>query len=69
MNHIAPATISTEAPDAEGVYRIWPGAAPGSESWTWSERTMPAPWPSSAPRRLTYNVTVPTLTVFRPDPA
>jgi len=69
MNDIAIATLSAEAPDAKGVYQIWPGAAPGSEDWTWSERTMPVPWPSSAPRRLTYNVVVPTVTVFRPDPA
>ena len=59
---------STEAPDAEGVYRIWPGAAPGSEDWTHSERTMPVPWPASTPRRLTRNVVTPTVTVFRPAP-
>lgn len=59
---------STEAPDAEGVYRIWPGAAPGSEHWTHSERTMQVPWPTSSPRRLTRNVVTPTVTVFRPAP-
>lgn len=59
---------SAEAPDAEGVYRIWPGAAPGSEDWTWSERTMQVPWPTSSPRRLTRNVVTPTVTVFRPAP-
>ncbi|MBN9316662.1 MAG: alpha/beta hydrolase [Devosia sp.] len=57
-----------EAPDAEGVYRIWPGAAPGSEGWTWSERTMPVPWPTTSPRRLTRNVVTPTVTAFRPAP-
>jgi hypothetical protein len=27
---------STDAPDAEGVYTIWPGSGvpPGAESWT-----------------------------------
>lgn len=58
---------SDEAPDAEGVYRIWPGAgtAPGSEDWTWSERTMRVPW-TETDRRVTRNVAVPTVTVFRP---
>jgi len=59
---------SVEAPDAEGVYRIWSGAAPGSEGWTWSERTMEVPWPTSSPRRLTRNVITPTVTMFRPAP-
>lgn len=57
-----------EASDAEGVYDIWPGPAPGSEDWTWSERTMQVPWPASTPRRLTRNVATPTVTVFRPAP-
>lgn len=58
-----------EAPDAVGVYRIWPGngTAPGSESWTWQPRTMPIPWAETT-RRMTRNVVVPTVTVFRPAP-
>lgn len=38
--------LSTEAPDSAGVYRVWPGdgVAPGSESWTWHESTMPLPY-------------------------
>lgn len=60
---------SNEAADAEGVYTIWPGdgTAPGSESWTWSERTIQVPW-SEVERRVTRNVARPTLTVFRPEP-
>ena len=60
---------STEAPDAAGLYRIWPGdgVPPGSESWDWHERTMQAPW-TETPRRMTRNVVIPTLTVFRPRP-
>jgi len=56
---------STEASDAEGVYTIWPGAAPGAEDWDWSERTIRVPW-TDLDRRVTRNVTTPTLTVFRP---
>ena len=58
---------SVEAPDAEGVYRIWPGEGrgPGSEDWTWSERTMRVPW-SDLDRRVTRNVVIPTVTVLRP---
>ena len=61
---------SSEAPDAAGVHRIWPGAGvpPGSENWSWQESTMQIPW-SATPRRLSRNVVVPTVTVFRPDPA
>lgn len=56
---------SAEAPDAAGVYRIWPGVPAGSEAWTWSERTTQVPW-TSASRRHTRNVVIPTLTMFRP---
>ena len=59
-------TSSDEAPDAEGVYRIWPGErAPGTEDWTWSERTKRVPW-TETDRRVTRNVVTPTVTVFRP---
>lgn len=60
---------SAEAPDAAGVYRIWPGdgQAPGSESWTWQQSTMPIPW-AVTERRLSRNVVIPTVTLFRPAP-
>jgi acetyl esterase/lipase len=45
------------------VIRLYPGAAPGSESWTWKEGEQPS---TDKVRRLT-NVTTPTLTVFRPE--
>lgn len=62
---------SSEAADADGVFRIWPGdgAAPGSEGWDWSERTADVPWTPSASRRYARNVVVPTITAFLPDPA
>lgn len=58
-----------EAPDAAGIYRIWPGdgAAPGSEAWTWQQSTMTIPW-AVTDRRLSRNVVTPTLTLFRPAP-
>ena len=59
---------TAEAPDATGVFPIWPdGAAPGSEDWTWAPRTMTIPWAATS-RRMTRNVVVPTLTLFRPRP-
>lgn len=52
---------------AEAIYRVWPGAAPGSEGWDWQERTVQIPWTARA-RRYTRNVVVPTLTHFPPAP-
>jgi len=47
------------------VIPIWPGKAPGSEDWTFSERVMEGPGGSK-----TYsNVVNPTLTIYLPDPA
>jgi hypothetical protein len=44
---------------------IWPGKAPGSEDWTFSERVIEGPGGSK-----TYsNVVNPTLTVYLPDAA
>jgi hypothetical protein len=44
---------------------VWPGKAPGSEDWTFSERVTEGPGGSK-----TYsNVVNPTLTVYLPDPA
>lgn len=49
----------------EGVQvPIWPSTAPGSEQWTLPEQVQD----SSTGQRL-INVTVPTLTVFYPQPA
>lgn len=51
--------------DAAGVFAIWPGTAPGSETWDWQERTVPVPWGPPG-RSYARNVVVPTVTVFRP---
>jgi hypothetical protein len=47
------------------VIKVWPGKAPGSENWTYSEKVTEGRGGSK-----TYtNVVDPTLTVFLPDPA
>src|SRR3954447_1427683 len=50
-------------PDAAGAFAIWPGAAPGSESWTWREQVTGAP-----PSRMARNVVTPSLTMYKPKP-
>ena len=45
--------------------RLWPGKAPGSESWSVAESVTTSP----AGDRTISNVSDPTLTVFLPDPA
>ena len=51
------------AVQAESTFPIWPGKAPGSEDWTFSESVMEGPGGSK-----TYsNVVNPTLTVFLPE--
>jgi dienelactone hydrolase len=62
-------TPSTEAPDASGVFQIWPGDGrpAGSEGWTQTQSTMRAPW-AKVDMRLSRNVVVPTVTVFEPAP-
>jgi acetyl esterase/lipase len=48
------------------VVRLYEGKAPGSESWTHSEKESAQNlWNT----RVVFNVADPTLTVFRPDPA
>lgn len=46
------------------VIPLWPGAAPGSENWTWHERTLTAP---KSHRQIVVNVVRPTLTVYAPE--
>jgi acetyl esterase/lipase len=54
----------TEKPsDAAGIFTIYPGngVPPGSEDWPWKERTTPTP-----DGRMTRNVVVPTITMYKP---
>jgi acetyl esterase/lipase len=50
---------------AQNEIRLWPGKAPGSESWSLAEAVTTSP---SGDRTVT-NVSEPTLSVFLPDPA
>ena len=47
------------------VIDLWPGAAPGSETWTQQETEIRNP----DGRRLVRNVVKPTLTAYLPEPA
>lgn len=49
----------------EQVIRLWQGAAPGSESWTQKE----VQYKDNQGQDMFRNVVVPTLTVYKPDPA
>jgi acetyl esterase/lipase len=73
MTTIQQAAITSapvEAPDAAGIYRIWPGngVPPGSEDWSWGEQIMVNPWAPENGRRMVRNVVTPTLTLFKPAP-
>ncbi|HEX4737350.1 MAG TPA: dienelactone hydrolase family protein [Allosphingosinicella sp.] len=50
------------------VVRIWPAAAPGTESWTGAEAELDAELPDAGKVHIVTNVTVPTLRIFRPRP-
>lgn len=51
---------------AQKVIPLYPGKAPGSESWTWKEKEMYSDiWQT----QVVYNVSEPTLTVYPAPPA
>jgi acetyl esterase/lipase len=51
---------------AQKVFNIWPGIAPGSETWKWHEQKDSLNMPTDP---LVYNVVQPTLTFFPADPS
>jgi acetyl esterase/lipase len=55
------------APVSETV-RLWPGASPGTESWTGPEEEADADIPGVGKIHVVTNVTIPTVTIFRPAP-
>lgn len=61
-----PTAAPHQAQPAE-VVRIWPAAPPGTESWTGPEVEIDADLPAGKVHIVT-NVTMPTLTIFRPPP-
>ena len=59
------AADESPATRASNIIRLYEGKAPGSESWTHSEKeSLQNMWNT----RIAYNVSDPTLTVFRPEP-
>jgi acetyl esterase/lipase len=63
----APASAAPPAgPQAPEVLRLWPGAAPGTEDWTGPEEESDADIPAVGRVHVVTNVTIPTVTVFRP---
>jgi acetyl esterase/lipase len=52
--------------DAYDVVRIWPGSPPGTEDWKAPEESADVTLPNVGKIRVITNVTIPTLTVFRP---
>jgi acetyl esterase/lipase len=48
------------------VISLWPGAAPGSESWTWHQQTLSS---ATFHTRVVINVSRPTLTVYLSKPS
>jgi acetyl esterase/lipase len=65
---VAILALSTICRAQQQVIPVWPGAAPGSESWTQKEETTTLP-PMAAGGPLIRNVTQPTLTAFLPNPS
>jgi acetyl esterase/lipase len=51
---------------APEVVRLWPGQAPGTETWTGPEQAADAELPNLGMTHVITNVTVPTVTVVRP---
>jgi acetyl esterase/lipase len=58
--------ISGIANAQEKEIRLYSGAAPGSETWNWPEKQNNK---NSIHLMTVFNVSNPTLTLFRPDPA
>jgi acetyl esterase/lipase len=54
------------SPSTPEVIRLWPGQAPGTESWTGTETTQHLSFPDGTSADLLTNTIVPALTVIRP---
>ena len=53
-------------PQSHEVVRIWPGQAPGTEDWNAPEEGIDVTLPKVGKIHVITNVTVPTVTIFRP---
>lgn len=49
---------------SQSIVKLYPGVAPGSESWTWTEAENDK---NMFNTRVVYNVTTPTITAFLPE--
>jgi acetyl esterase/lipase len=58
--------LSALAKAQQKVIQLYPGVAPGSEKWTWEEKENNQ---NIFHKRVVYNVSRPSLTVFLPDSA
>lgn len=56
--------LTTYSSAQQKVIPLYDGAAPGSESWTWSEAVSEN---NTSEMKVVYNVSKPTLTVFQPE--
>jgi acetyl esterase/lipase len=59
---------AADAGAAPEVVRIWPGAPPGTEDWTGPEIDTSLPFFNGQTIPMVGNVTMPTLTIYRPTP-
>lgn len=56
--------LAVGSASAQQVYKIYPGTAPGEENSNYKEFTLPN---AQSQRPLVYNVTEPTITVYKPE--
>ena len=61
----AAAALLCTAASSQSVVKIWPGKAPGTETWTLPERTIVTP----SGDQVIMDVSDPSYTIYLPDPA
>lgn len=61
---VAALALLAAFPARAQVVNVWPGAAPGSEGWTQTERTIEG----TPVGTVVFNVVTPTLTAYLPEP-
>lgn len=60
------AAAMAQPASAPDVVKLWPGQPPGTETWTGAEIDRPPATPGGPAPMMITNVTVPTLTIYRP---
>lgn len=69
LSIITACTAGSSQDQPPEVLRLWPGQAPGSEKWGGAEEQVDVELPGQGKVHIITNVTIPTLTVFRPQVA